>query len=185
MTHKRLQHRNWAIRLLTVAFMATFGSAAYAAANTGSPPAPAKSVVAQANAVTATNAIENVTSSSLPGGKVIVKFTMKQPLDNPPGTFSVNTPPRIALDFANTVNALGKSAIEVHEGELRGLNLVQSGNRTRVVMSLNRAAIFDTKVEGKTLLVTLQSGESAPSVAQTPQRFAEPSATPQSHSDVW
>ena len=133
-------------------------------------------------APTGENAIESVTAQSLPGGKVIVKFTMKQTLVNPPGTFSVNTPPRIALDFAETSNGMGKSVMELREGELRSLNIVQSGNRTRVVMSLNKSVPYETKVDGKTLLVTLNGGEKVNTGSETATKFAEAAPAPSGHS---
>jgi type IV pilus assembly protein PilQ len=131
---------------------------------------------------TAANTIENVTASSLPGGKVLVKFTMKETLSNPPGTFSVTTPPRIALDFVDTGNALGKSALELKEGDLRTMSFVQAGNRTRVVMNLNRPVTYETKIDGKSLLVTMQGGEAAVATRDSTKRFAEGSSTAQPHS---
>ncbi len=128
------------------------------------------------------NAIESVSAQSLPGGKVIVKFTMKQNLANQPGTFSVNTPPRIALDFAETSNGTGKSTIEMREGEIRSLNIVQAGNRTRIVMSLNRSVPYETKVDGKTLLLTLNGGEKVSTGSETATKFAEAAPAPSGHS---
>ena len=128
------------------------------------------------------NTIENITAQSLPGGKVIIKFAMKQPMLTPPGTFSVNTPPRIALDFAETANGTGKSTMELREGELRTLNVVQAGNRTRVVMSLNRSVPYETKVDGKKLLLTLQGGEKAATGSETATKFAEAAPAANGHS---
>ncbi len=128
------------------------------------------------------NAIQDITAQGLPGGKVLIKFTFKQKLANPPGTFSVNTPPRIALDFADTSNAMSKNSMEMREGELRNLNIVQAGNRTRVVMNLNRAVPYETKIEGNTLLVTLQGAEKAGAGGETATRFSEPAPTTSGHS---
>lgn len=129
------------------------------------------------------NAIQGITAQGLPGGKVVIKFTLKQKLANPPGTFSVNTPPRIALDFADTSNATGKNSMEMREGELRNLNIVQAGNRTRVVMSLNRAVPYETKVEGNTLLLTLQGGETVGGGGgETATRFSESAPATSGHS---
>ena len=143
------------------------------------------SIVASAWAASPTdagNAIQTITAQGFPGGKVVVKFTLKQKLANPPGTFSVNTPPRIALDFADTSNAMGKNSIEMREGELRNLNIVQAGNRTRVVMSLNRTVPYETKIDGNTLLLTLQGGEKIGVGGETATRFAEPASTASGHS---
>jgi type IV pilus assembly protein PilQ len=128
------------------------------------------------------NAIQGITAQGMPGGKVVIKFTLKQKLANPPGTFSVNTPPRIALDFADTANAMGKNSVEMREGELRNVNIVQAGNRTRVVMSLNRAVPYETKIEGNTLLLTLQGGENVAAGGETATRFSEPTPTTSAHS---
>ena len=128
------------------------------------------------------NAIQAITAQGLPGGKVVIKFTLKQKLASPPGTFSVNTPPRIALDFADTSNAIGKNSMEMREGELRNLNIVQAGNRTRVVMSLDRSVPYETKIEGNTLLLTLQGGEKIAPGGETATRFAEPTPTASGHS---
>ena len=128
------------------------------------------------------NAIESVTAQTIAGGKVVIRFNLKQPITAAPGTFSVNTPPRIALDFADMSNGMNKSSFELREGELRSVNIVQAGSRTRVVMSLNRAMPYETKIDGKSLLVTLQSNEKIATGAEAATRFAEPVATASGHS---
>jgi type IV pilus assembly protein PilQ len=121
----------------------------------------------------AANSIENVTVSKGSSGRTIVRFTLKAPLPNPPAGFAINNPPRIALDFPDTGNGLGKSAQEIGDPALRSVNVVQAGNRTRVVFNLNTPQSFETQVEGNTVVVTLS--ETAAVAAQTPtvSRFAE------------
>ena len=121
----------------------------------------------------AQNSIENVTVSKGSSGRTIVRFTLKAPLPNPPAGFAINNPPRIALDFPDTANGLGKSSQEIGDPALRSVNVVQAGNRTRVVFNLNKPQSFETQVEGNTVVVTLS--ETAAVAAQTPtvSRFAE------------
>jgi type IV pilus assembly protein PilQ len=121
----------------------------------------------------AQNSIENVTVSKGSSGRTIVRFTLKAPLPNPPAGFAINNPPRIALDFPDTANGLGKSSQEIGDPALRSVNVVQAGNRTRVVFNLNKPQSFETQVEGNTVVVTLT--ETAAVAAQTPtvSRFAE------------
>ena len=121
----------------------------------------------------AQNSIENVTVSKGSSGRTIVRFTLKAPLPNPPAGFAINNPPRIALDFPDTANGLGKSSQEIGDPALRSVNVVQAGNRTRVVFNLNKPQSFETQVEGNTVVVTLN--ETAAVAAQTPtvSRFAE------------
>ncbi|HZN22651.1 MAG TPA: AMIN domain-containing protein, partial [Burkholderiales bacterium] len=122
------------------------------------------------------NAIEAVDVSPQPGGRVVVRITMKQPPANPPAGFTVNNPPRIALDFPATTNAMGRNAQDVAEGDLRRINVVQAGERTRMVLELARPVRYDTQIEGRTVLVTLSGSPEAPALAATPTttpRFAE------------
>lgn len=119
------------------------------------------------------NSIENIAHTTLQGGKVEVRVSLKQALAVPPVGFTTNNPPRIALDFPGTANTLGKSAIEVGEGTLRTVNIVQAGNRTRLVMNLAKPVGYETRIEGKDLFVTLQSTPGAVSNANVTTRFAE------------
>jgi len=119
------------------------------------------------------NAIEAINVSPSAGGKVVVKVTLRQPPANAPAGFTVNNPPRIAFDFPNTASALGRSTQEVGEGELRSINVVQAGDRTRLVLNLSRAASYDTQIDGRALLITLQGSGAAASPAGSPTHFAE------------
>src|ERR1700694_1359865 len=121
----------------------------------------------------APNSIDSVTVSKGSSGRTVVKFTLRAPLANPPAGFAINNPPRIALDFPETGNGLGRSAQEIGDAALRSVNVVQAGNRTRVVFNLNKPQTFETQIEGNTVLVTLT--EQAGLAADTPtvSRFAE------------
>jgi type IV pilus assembly protein PilQ len=101
-----------------------------------------------------TNSIEafDVTQE---GGKVVVRITMKDALTAPPPNFAVTTPARIAFDFSNTVNSLGRATQDIGQGELRSMNVVQGAERTRLVLNLRRPVAHESKVDGRTLVVTL------------------------------
>jgi len=121
------------------------------------------------------NSIDSVSVSKASSGRTVIKFTLKAPLPNPPAGFAITNPPRIALDFPDTANGLGRTAQEVGDPALRSLNVVQAGNRTRVVFNLNKPQSFDTQMEGNTILVTLtdQAAGSAGTETQIVSRFAE------------
>ena len=105
-------------------------------------------------AAQAQNAIEsmNVTQQ---GGTVIVKVNLKEEPANPPAGFTVANPPRVALDFAGTVNALGRNSQDVGQGDLRSINVVQVGDRSRMVLNLKGPVTYDTRVDGKSVIVSL------------------------------
>lgn len=127
------------------------------------------------------NSITALSASSAGSGKTVIKIELAQPLANLPAGFTINTPPRIAFDFPNTTNGLGKSLQNFGEGDLRSANIVQAGNRTRLVVNLAQMLVYDTRIEGNSVLITLQ-GKSAGSVASAnTMRFAEAKADVQKH----
>jgi len=119
------------------------------------------------------NSIEGLTVSKGSSGRTVVKFTLRAPLANPPAGFAINNPPRIALDFPETGNGLGRSAQEIGDAALRSVNVVQAGNRTRVVFNLNKPQTFETQIEGNTVLVTLTEQAGLAVDTPTVSRFAE------------
>jgi len=120
----------------------------------------------------AQNAIESVTSSMQSGAEVI-RIDLTQPLTSVPTGFAIQTPARIALDFPGVTNAIGRSAIDVNQGNLRSINVVQAGERTRLVLNLKQATAYKAEIQGKSLLVSLEPVPGAALVASTPQAFAE------------
>ncbi len=130
----------------------------------------------------AQNNIKDISYSALQGGKVEVKVTLKQPLLTLPAGFTTNNPPRIALDFPGTANALGKNLIDVGEGALRTMNIVQAGNRTRLVLNLAKPVGYETRTDGNFLIVSLQGSATAvSSTTNETTRFAEAGVTKQKH----
>jgi len=121
------------------------------------------------------NAIESI-SANQQGANVVVNIAMKNAPAKLPLGFAITNPARIALDFGATTNATGKSAQEINLGEVRGVNVVQAGERTRLVMNLKRAASYSTAIDGKSVLVTVAgSGAAATPVSAAP---AQASAAP-------
>ena len=121
-----------------------------------------------------TNSIDSLTVSKGASGRTIVRFTLKNAPANPPAGFAIATPPRIALDFLDTANGLGTTQRAIEDVALRSVNVIQAGNRTRVVFNLNRPQTFETQVEGNNVLVTLfDQSEQLDAKQQVVQKFAE------------
>ncbi len=100
------------------------------------------------------NAIESVTSNTL-GTTTVLRIAMKEPVATPPAGFSVANPPRIALDFVGAENKAGQNTLELPQGDVRNVSIVQAGNRSRVVLNLKRAMTYSTEVEDKVVVVRL------------------------------
>ncbi len=100
------------------------------------------------------NSIESMVVAQQ-GGLLNVKLTFREALTALPPGFSVAKPARIALDFANTINGLGKNSQTYNEGDLKSANIVQAEDRTRVVLNLNQAMTYEAKLDGNSLLLAL------------------------------
>ena len=122
----------------------------------------------------AQNSIETINVSGQQGGVTLVKITLKSAPAATPASFSVNNPPRIAFDFPNTTNGSGKNVQEVGEGDVRRVNIVQAGDRSRIVLETARPLGYDAKIEGNTILITLGGVASASATpAPMAQTFAQ------------
>lgn len=119
------------------------------------------------------NRIEKVDFAALPGGRVAIRIQTAQPLANPPAGFTLNNPPRIALDFPQTGNGLAKSTLVADQGALKSVNLAQAKDRTRMVLNLSRAVGYSATVAGNETTVVLQASEAGTGQAATVTRFAE------------
>jgi type IV pilus assembly protein PilQ len=132
------------------------------------------------------NAVQSVETTTLPGGKVVVRVSLKNALTATPAGFTVGNPPRIALDLPDTGNAMGRNTVEANLGPLSSVNVVQAGTRTRLVLNLNKSVEYEATIDGKSLLIALGDiGAGAAPVNVSP-RFAEaaPGAARHSIRDV-
>jgi type IV pilus assembly protein PilQ len=118
----------------------------------------------------------------LSGNRVAVRIHLKEPLANTPAGFSVGNPPRIAMDLPDTGNAIGKNTVDAYLGPLVSVNVIQAGTRTRLVLNLNKSVEYETKLDGRSLIVYLnETGAAAASTNVTP-RFAEAAPSTARHS---
>jgi type IV pilus assembly protein PilQ len=108
------------------------------------------------------------------GGRVVVRITTKEPLRSVPPNFSVASPARIAFDFPNTVNALGRASQDIGQGELRSMNVVQGAERTRLVLNLRRVVAHEAVVDGRSVVISLAAADVAQAGAGSqPDNFAQ------------
>lgn len=116
--------------------------------------------------------VESV-SSSIQGGAEIVRIDFSQPLSAVPAGFAIQAPARIALDIPGATNGLGRSSVEMSQGNLRSVNVVQAGERTRLVFNLKTPVAYSAQLQGKSLLVTLGASAAAAPSAAGQAAFAE------------
>ncbi len=102
------------------------------------------------------NAIQSV-SASRQGTQTVVQIELAQPLPAVPNGFSIDQPARIVLDFPGVTSALNSQTVNFEQGNLRSANVVQAQGRTRVVLNLRQTATYKTQLDGKRLLVLLDT----------------------------
>ncbi len=94
-------------------------------------------------------------SGSLQGGSEVIRIDLSQPLSAVPTGFTIQSPARIALDFPGISNGMGRSTVDINQGNLRSVSVVQAGDRTRVVLNLKQATAYKADIQGKSLIVVL------------------------------
>lgn len=128
------------------------------------------------------NKIEKIDFAGLPGDRVSITITTTRPLTNPPAGFTLQTPPRIALDFPNTVNGLFKTNLPVDQGVLKNINIAQAKDRTRLVLNLSQQSGYTTESNGNQTTIVLQNTNNVVSTSGVVTKFAEAKIGDKSHS---
>ena len=106
-------------------------------------------------------------SASVQAGVETLKIDFSEPIAGVSTGFATQSPPRIALDFQGIVNASGKSVYEINLGNLKSVNVVQAGDRARIVLNLKTPTAYRTELQGNSLLLAMESGQSEAQVSST------------------
>ncbi|MCX7515077.1 type IV pilus secretin PilQ [Frateuria sp. STR12] len=112
------------------------------------------------DAAAATNTLKGISYDTLPGGRVELHLNFAGGPPPQPRIFTTGTPPRIAVDFADTANAAPRH-LDIGKGSTSGVSAVSAGGRTRVVVELMRDASYRTRVDGNDLVLTVNNGSDA------------------------
>lgn len=120
----------------------------------------------------AQNAIETVTGS-IQGGSEVIRIDLSQALKVVPTGFTIQSPARIALDFPGVTNAMGRSTVDLNQGNLKSVNVVQAGERTRVVLNLKASTTYKAEIQGKSLLLVLEPVAATAAAGPANTTFAE------------
>lgn len=120
----------------------------------------------------AQNSIEAVTGS-IQGGSEVIRVDFTQPLAAVPAGFSIQAPARVALDVPGATNGMGRNMVEINQGNIRSVNVVQAGDRTRLVVNLKAPAGYRAQVQGKSLLVVFEPVAVASAKPTQQPAFAE------------
>ncbi len=115
-------------------------------------------------AVHASNMLEDISFASIPGDKIQITLQFSETAVEP-GSFTIDSPARISLDFPDTGVALKNKRQTIGIGLARSITAVSAGNRTRVVLNLTSLTNYSTSVDGNKVIVTLDEANVSVSTA--------------------
>jgi len=118
-----------------------------------------------AGVVQAAPVVQDIEFSSRPGSKFEVRVEFNE---TPPDAkiYSIEKPARIAVDFPATTSSLDQKRYSLPYGNATQAVVLESGNRTRLVVNLVKLVPFESRVEGNNLYLVVGQ-ESSDYVKQT------------------
>ncbi|WP_211826428.1 type IV pilus secretin PilQ [Kistimonas asteriae] len=111
--------------------------------------------------------LEGIDAASLPGDKVELKLEFD---GRPPQIkgYTIEQPARIAIDLIGTLSNVPKYN-EIGFANARNVAVLETNERTRLIVSLNNPAGYSTRTEGKNLYIMIGDGREG-----TAESFPEP-----------
>ncbi|QIB65847.1 type IV pilus secretin PilQ [Kineobactrum salinum] len=107
-----------------------------------------------AQMVHAAPTITEIEFASRPGSKFEVRLDFDQ---EPPElqAYTIEKPARIAIDFPGARSALERKSYSLPYGNATGVVVLESGDRTRLVLNLVKLVPYETRVEGNSLYLVV------------------------------
>ena len=125
-----------------------------------------------AQAVYAAPTITDIEFASRPGSMFEVRLDFDEA---PPEmqAYTIEKPARIAIDFPGARSALPRKSYSLPYGNATGVMVLESGDRTRMVLNLVKLVPYETRVEGNSLYLVVGQGDTGDYVkpASDPNRL--------------
>ncbi len=127
--------------------------------------------LARASVVTA------ISFSSRPGSifEIRLDFNGAPPV---PNAYTIEKPARIALDFAETSSELGRKKYSLPYGNATDVLVLESGDRTRMILNLLELVPYETRVEGHSLVIEVGNAGAAEYLKQVAEPELVASSAP-------
>ena len=123
--------------------------------------------------VQAAPTVTDIEFSSRPGSKFEIRLDFNEA---PPDikAYTIEKPARIAIDFPDTTSALEQKRYSLPYGNATGVVVLESGDRTRLVVNLVKLVPYETRVDGNSLYLVVGQDGGSEYVKQTtdPNRLA-------------
>ncbi|MEP5763974.1 MAG: type IV pilus secretin PilQ family protein [Halieaceae bacterium] len=100
----------------------------------------------------ATVAVQDISFNSRPGSRFEIRLEFDGPPPQPE-SYTIEKPARIALDMPQTSSSLERKKYALPYGNATGVVVLESGDRTRMIVNLVKLVPYYTRVEGNTLVI--------------------------------
>ena len=100
-------------------------------------------------------AVTDIEFSSRPGSRFEVRLEFDGAPPEELQSYTIEKPARIAVDFPGTRSALDRKRYSLPYGNATGVLVLESGDRTRLIMNLVKLVPYDTRIDGNNLFLTV------------------------------
>ena len=105
----------------------------------------------------APKALQALDYATLPAGSVVLKLTFTHEIrERPPVIATYHPVANVVLDFADTASELLSDRVKIAHRDVRSVQVLTAGGRTRIVINLNRPVSWEMEAAGRDLLLTLR-----------------------------
>lgn len=105
--------------------------------------------------------IQDIKVTNVDNNRKIVKIYFQGGAVVPQG-FMTDTPPQVALDFANTNLGVQQNALQYNDSLLKGISAASQDSRTRVALALNKKGQYQVERKGPNEIWVHLAGGGAP-----------------------
>jgi len=118
--------------------------------------------------------LESIDFGSLSGDRVEIQLNFDGPAPSP-RSYTIDDPARITLDLFGTSSGLDSKYHDLGVGNARSVTILDTDDRTRVVVNLTQLVNYSTRLDGNSLYVMLGDGSSG--FAQATEQVNTPSTS--------
>jgi len=99
--------------------------------------------------------IEDIAFTAQPGAQLEVRLTFSEPPSADIESYTIEEPARIVLDFPDTTSGLEQKRFSLSQANATSVMVLESGDRTRMIVNLVDLVPFESDVSGRQLTLTV------------------------------
>ena len=112
-------------------------------------------------------------SGGVQSGVEIVRIRTNTKQVSTPVVFSTKNPARVAVDFSGYSSALNRGSVEFSGANAKSANVIQTEDRTRVIVSLKQSSSYKVNIDGEDVVLTFDVSQSLQGDAAGSPNFSE------------